>query len=177
MDLQIAGQQQEQLLGAFESGPAGDAAREAFGRAYTAMMKREWHTIGIHLGYRYEGSPLVIADGTAEPEDTVSTYEPTSRPGHRAPHVWLSDGRSTLDLFGKGFVLLQFDRGADISALREVASARSIPLYIEEIDEPNVVKAYVRLLVLVRPDGHVAWRGDRLPEDVSELIDRVRGAL
>jgi hypothetical protein len=31
-------------------------------------------------------------------------------------------------------------------------------------------------LVLVRPDGHVAWRGDRLPENAAAMVDQVRGA-
>jgi hypothetical protein len=91
-------------------GEAGDAARAAFGRAYTEMMKREWFSIGIHLGYRYEGSPVIVPDGTPEPPDEVMSCEQTARPGHRAPHGWLSPRRSTLDLFGRGFVLLNFTR-------------------------------------------------------------------
>ena len=67
----------------FEPGPAGDAARKRFGDAYTEMMKREWFTIGIHLGFVYEGSPIVVPDGTPRPPDTVSTYTQTARPGSR----------------------------------------------------------------------------------------------
>src|SRR5690606_17497450 len=48
----------------FLPGPEGDKARKIFGDAYTQMMKREWYTIGIHLGYRYEGSPIIVSDGT-----------------------------------------------------------------------------------------------------------------
>jgi 2-polyprenyl-6-methoxyphenol hydroxylase-like FAD-dependent oxidoreductase len=142
--------QQEQLQGAFEPGPAGDAARAAFGEAYTRMMKREWHTIGIHLGYRYEGSPIVVPDGTPEPADTVSTYEQTARPGHRAPHAWLAPGRSTLDLFGKGFVLLRFDRNTSVNALQDAAAQRGFPLQIEDIASPQAKGLYERKLVLVR---------------------------
>jgi hypothetical protein len=86
----------------FERGAAGDAARVEFGRTYTEVMRREWHTNGIHLGYRYEGSPVIVPDGTPEPEDSSSDYVQTARPGHRAPHVRLGAGRSTLDCFGKG---------------------------------------------------------------------------
>jgi len=168
--------QQGQLQGAFEPGPAGDAARKAFGEAYTAMMKREWHTVGIHLGYRYEGSPVVVPDGTPEPPDTVSTYEQTARPGHRAPHVWLKPGLSTLDLFGREFVLLRFDPKASVQAMQAAAAQRGVPLQLHDIGDAQAASLYERKLVLVRPDGHVAWRGDAMPHDALAVIDTVRGA-
>ncbi len=90
----------------FVDGEQGAAARTEFGKSYTELMKREWHSIGIHLGYVYEHSPVIVPDGTAAPPDQVSTYQQTARPGSRAPHVWLSRGQSTLDLFGRSFVLL-----------------------------------------------------------------------
>jgi 2-polyprenyl-6-methoxyphenol hydroxylase-like FAD-dependent oxidoreductase len=168
--------QQGQLQGAFEPGPAGDAARKAFGEAYTAMMKREWHTVGIHLGYRYEGSPVVVPDGTPEPPDTVTTYEQTARPGHRAPHVWLKPGLSTLDLFGRGFVLLRFDPEVSVEAMQAAAAQRGVPLQVNDIGDAKAASLYQRKLVLVRPDGHVAWRGDAMPQDALAVIDTVRGA-
>jgi len=161
---------------AFEHGPAGDAARKQFGDAYTEMMKREWFTIGIHLGYRYEGSPVIVPDGTAEPEDTVSTYEQTARPGHRAPHVWLAENRSTLDLFGRSFVLLRFDRSVAVTAFEDAAQLRGMPLEVVDIDHAAARTLYERKLVLVRPDGHVAWRADTQPADALRVIDTVRGA-
>jgi len=161
---------------AFEPGPAGDAARKQFGDAYTEMMKREWFTIGIHLGYRYEGSPVIVPDGTAEPEDTVSTYEQTARPGHRAPHVWLAENRSTLDLFGRSFVLLRFDRSVAVTAFEDAAQLRGMPLEVVDIDHAAARTLYERKLVLVRPDGHVAWRADTQPADALRVIDTVRGA-
>jgi 2-polyprenyl-6-methoxyphenol hydroxylase-like FAD-dependent oxidoreductase len=160
----------------FTPGPEGDAARREFGDAYTAMMKREWHTIGIHLGYRYDPSPIVVPDGTPEPEDTVQTYEQTARPGHRAPHVWLGPGRSTLDLFGQGFVLLRFASDAVTTPLEDAARARGVPLEVVDIDHDEARAAYAQPLVLVRPDGFVAWRGAALPTDSSRIVDTVRGA-
>jgi 2-polyprenyl-6-methoxyphenol hydroxylase-like FAD-dependent oxidoreductase len=156
---------------AFAPGAAGDKARAEFGRAYTEMMKREWFSIGIHLGYRYEGSPLIIPDGTPEPPDEVMDYTPTARSGHRAPHAWLQDGRSTLDLFGRGFVLLRL--GADPpNANNLIAAAQNaqLPLEIIDIADPAIVALYENKLVLVRPDGHVAWRGDALPPDPAGLL-------
>jgi hypothetical protein len=99
----------------------------------------------------------------------------SARPGSRAPHAWLGEGRSTLDLFGRGFVLLRFG-DADTAALEEAAAARKMPLAIVDLDEPEAAALYERRLVLVRPDGHVAWRGDAMPDAADVLIDRVRGA-
>ncbi len=138
-------------------------------------MRNEWFTLGIHLGYRYEASPICWPDGTPPQAYETSTYIPTTRPGARAPHVWLADGRSTLDLFGRGFVLLRLGEDAPDPAPIAKAAAVGVPLAVVEISEPAVVKAYERRLVLVRPDGHVAWRGDGLPPDPALLIDCVRG--
>ena len=104
-------------------------------------------------------------------------YVPTARPGHRAPHAFLADGRSTLDLFGGGFTLLGF--GADVAEaapLLEAAKERKVPIGFTAIAEPLVAALYERRFVLVRPDGHVAWRGDRMPAEPLGVIDVVRGA-
>ena len=87
-----------------------------------------------------------------------------ARPGARAPHAWLSDGRSILDLFGDGFTLLGFAGGlARAAPLIRAAQARGMPLRALAIDDPAVAAHYGDKLVLVRPDGHVAWRGNDAP--------------
>jgi 2-polyprenyl-6-methoxyphenol hydroxylase-like FAD-dependent oxidoreductase len=157
--------------------PEGAATREKVGREFAEMMRREWFTLGIHLGYRYEGSPICWPDGTAPPPDEARSYAPVARPGHRAPHAWLADGSSTLDLFGRGFVLLGFDAAAhDAEPLLQAARARGVPLEFVTLHEPQVAALYARKFVLVRPDGHVAWRDDRMPDQPDRLIDVVRGA-
>lgn len=109
--------------------------------------------------------------------ESVSQYVPTARPGSRAPHAWLAEGRSTLDLFGKGFVLLAFGSAAgDASPIVEAARVRGMPLKMVAIEDSAIAKLYERRLVLVRPDGHVAWRDDAPPKDPLALVDRVRGA-
>ena len=159
----------------FVAGPAGDAARRAFGAKFTETMRREWFTIGIQLGYRYEGSPICIPDGTPAPPDEPAAYIPTARPGHRAPHAWLTPTQSTLDLFGRGFVLMRFG-AIDADALVEAAARRRVPMTVCDINDAEAGKLYERRLVLVRPDGHVAWRGDAAPADAAGVIDTVCGA-
>ena len=157
--------------------PQGAATREKVGREFSETMRREWFTLGAHLGYRYESSPICWPDGSAAPPDDPRVYVPTARPGHRAPHAFLADGRSTLDLFGRGFALIGFAADAAQAApLLEAAKKRNLPLTFTAIAEPHIAALYERKFVLVRPDGHVAWRGDRMPEDALCVIDVVRGA-
>jgi len=161
----------------FQAGEAGDAARTEYGRWFTETMRHEWFTIGIHLGYRYDNSPIIVPDGTAAPPLSTSTYAQSARPGARAPHVWLPDGRSTLDLFGRGFVLLRLGRDAPRgNGINQAATAAGVPLEVIELDLAEVNELYGRRLVLVRPDGHVAWRADDEPADARALVEVVRGA-
>ncbi len=152
-----------------------EQAREAILR--TRAKEFQHDSPGIELGYRYDDSPVCVADGTPPPPSEHATYLPTTCPGARAPHVWLQDGRSTLDLFGRGFVLLALaSKIGDVSVLTTAAKKAGVPLKVVSLDEPGVRVAYERPLVLVRPDGHVAWRGNSTPADAGEIVDRVRGA-
>jgi 2-polyprenyl-6-methoxyphenol hydroxylase-like FAD-dependent oxidoreductase len=157
--------------------PEGAALRVEIGKEFSEAMRHEWFTLGIHLGFRYDDSPICWGDGTTAPPLEAMTYTPTARPGARAPHVWLKDGRSTLDLFGRGFVLLRIGTGAPAAdPLLDAAARRGVPLTQVALDEPEVASVYERKLVLVRPDGHVAWRDDQPPADPLRLIDCIRGA-
>jgi hypothetical protein len=134
-------------------------------------------TDGIALGYRYEGSAIVCPDGSEPTPDTVSLYRPTSRPGSRAPHAWIKEGQSTVDLFGAGFVLLRLGADApDGGAIERAFRERQMPIATVAIGDPDIARLYEKKLVLVRPDGHVAWRADTMHQDPLSLADRVRGA-
>jgi 2-polyprenyl-6-methoxyphenol hydroxylase-like FAD-dependent oxidoreductase len=159
----------------FEKGVAGDAARKEFGDFYTQIMKPEWFTLNIHLGYLYDQSPIICPDGTPTPNDPPMTYTPTARPGSRAPHVWLAADVSTLDMFGREYVLLKLEPSLDVSPLAEAAKRRKVPFKVVEITHRAVRDAYIDSLVLVRPDGFVCWRSNRPPDDPMGLIDIVRG--
>jgi 2-polyprenyl-6-methoxyphenol hydroxylase-like FAD-dependent oxidoreductase len=160
-----------------DKGPAGDALRKRIGAEIVRRRTRVYISDGVALGYRYDPSPVIVPDGTPAPKDSVTDYVQTSRPGSRAPHAWMDEAqrRSTIDLFGKSFVLLAFS-GAAPDGLAAAARARNMPLDVQRIDDPAIAQLYKRKLVLVRPDGHVAWRGDAPPVDAGAIIDRVRGA-
>lgn len=165
-----------------EPGSEGDAARAAVGEALGEGLKREWFSQNMHLGNRYFGSPVCVFNEkedlvqiAAENEDAVN-YRPTTRPGCRAPHAWLADGRSTLDLFGKAFVLVVCGVAIDAEPLKRAAQRRGMPLDVAELSESAVHTLYERKFVLVRPDGHVAWRADAFPDDIENLLDIVTGS-
>jgi 2-polyprenyl-6-methoxyphenol hydroxylase-like FAD-dependent oxidoreductase len=165
----------EDFSGIEEAGPEGDALRARLGAELMENVGQMFRTEGGEIGYRYEGSPICVADGTPEPADAVEQCIQNARPGARAPHAWLKDGRSTLDLYGKGFTLVRTGE-ADPEPIMRAAAAANVPLKFTALDEPEIVTLHERALVLVRPDGHVAWRGDETPADAAAMIDVVRGA-
>jgi len=97
-------------------------------------------------------------------------------PGCRTPHLWHNDGSSLYDAMGPEFTLLRFDPSIEVSALERAAREKGVPLVLLDLDNSDQATGYDGKLVLSRPDQHVAWRGDRLPGDSRQLIDRVRGA-
>jgi 2-polyprenyl-6-methoxyphenol hydroxylase-like FAD-dependent oxidoreductase len=158
--------------------PEGASARARMKEQILASQPAMVLTDGIALGYRYDPSPVVWPDGTPATLDTISAYVPTARPGSRAPHAWLSEGRSMIDLFGNGFVLLRFGPDApDSDTIKAAFDRRKVPLQVVTIANPEIARLYEQKLVLVRPDGHVAWRSDAPPEDATALADYVRGAV
>lgn len=156
-------------------GPDKHQEREDIGKRLVEQNVRAWNPVGIHLGYLYHPSPVIVDDGSTVPEDDAYGYAPTARPGARAPHLWLEDGSSILDRFGPWFTLLNFgsDEAEDVA---RAAAERSVPLRVERVSDVAAAELYERKLVLVRPDGHVAWRDDHAPADPLALIDVVRGA-
>jgi 2-polyprenyl-6-methoxyphenol hydroxylase-like FAD-dependent oxidoreductase len=158
-----------------EDTPEGHQARvELAGRLET--QKDAFASLGVQLGTRYEGSPIIWPDGTPAPEGGYDRYEPSGRPGGRAPHLWLSQKLSLFDVLGPGFTLLRLAADAPSGdALVEAARRLGIPLAVVEVELPEARGLYGSSLALIRPDQHVAWRGDRLP-DVDALLARVTGA-
>src|SRR5262249_26546164 len=130
---------------------------------------------GAQLDPSYVNSPICLVEDTTDPERARLDYRPAAGGGHRAPHVWMKDGRSTLDLLDpNGFVL--FDFGGDAAPVAAAAKSRAMPLKTVRIEDSGAAALFERKLVLVRPDGIVAWRGDAPPQDAVALIDLARGA-
>ena len=161
-----------------DDSPDGAAARAGVSAVLDRNDTASFAADGVIFGYCYHDSPVVVSDGTEAPPTSLGLYVPSTHPGARAPHIDLGGGRSTIDLFGDGFVLLRLGQDApDAAPFAEAARLRGVPMEVVELNAPTVVALYERRLVLVRPDGHVAWRGDELPEDALTVIDRVRGVL
>jgi 2-polyprenyl-6-methoxyphenol hydroxylase-like FAD-dependent oxidoreductase len=155
--------------------PKGSQQRAAL-RERVLKVNQEQHSgYGIPLGHIYSDSPICWQEPGDPPPDTVRHYVPSTRPGARAPHASLSDGRSTIDLFGRGFVLLQFGGSqAEAEAFAIAARELHIPLTISRRNESAVGELYERRMVLVRPDGIVAWRGDK-SDDPGKVLRHVSG--
>jgi hypothetical protein len=158
----------------------GAAARQLVG-AHLATMGEEFASLGVQLGARYDGSPLIAADG-APPSDDYINYTPCSVPGGRMPHCWLGPGRgygsSLFDHLGKGFTLIRLgSKRADATSLAAAAAARRVPLQVLDAPAAEARDLYGCDLALVRPDQYVAWRGDTAPADPDQLMARVTGAI
>lgn len=152
----------------------GAQLREQLGRRLHEQNLRAWRPMGIHLGYVYDTSPVVAHDHVCPTE--IEPYVPSTAPGARAPHAWLDDGRSTLDLFGRCYTLLRIGaQPPDATALVTAAAARSMPLDVHHLAGPAVAELYEKSLVLVRPDGHVAWRSNEEPRQAAAILDLVTG--
>ncbi len=153
----------------------GRSLRESVGGRLRESTRVEWESLGLQIGHRYDGSPICIPDGTPPVPDDFRIYVPTARSGSRAPHAWLADGRSILDLFGTKFVLLTFSEKPETEKLAGAFARRGIPFAVERIKDDSIAALYEMPLVLVRPDGHVAWRGTTV-DDPELIADVVRGA-
>jgi 2-polyprenyl-6-methoxyphenol hydroxylase-like FAD-dependent oxidoreductase len=152
----------------------GDAHRAELADYFSANTG-EHGSWGVEMGYRYDNSPVVIADHQEAPEFDGATYAPTTTPGARAPHVTLADGGSPLDAFRDSFTLVTFVGESGAKKLAEAASEAGVPLTVLSLEDEAARQIYERDYVLVRPDGHVAWRGDSAPDDGKALLKHVTG--
>ena len=141
---------------------------------YFAANTGEHESFGVEMGYVYT-APVIVSDGSPVPENDGSSYIPTTVPGARAPHVRLSDGRAILDAYRHKFTIVSFIGESAVQKLVDAAAAVGMPLQVLAIDDTNARSVYETDLVLVRPDGHVAWRGHSLPDDLRSLIGMVTG--
>lgn len=156
--------------------PEAAEHRRLVGEEKAAESFKAWRPFGVHFGYGYPWSFVVAAEPGSWPEFEMEKYTPSTNPGFRAPHVWLEEGKSTLDLFGPTHVLLRIGaaEGAGDS-LVDAAQSAGMPLAVHDLPVDKVGAIYDHPLVLVRPDGHIAWRGAADPKNARAVIDRIRG--
>ncbi len=159
-----------------DPGVVGEATRQEVGDLIEATKVREFKTLGIVLGSRYVNSPIVVGDGSEPPPEHFMLYTPSAHPGCLAPHLWLADGSSLYDHFGAGFTLLIADgEASQARTLADVAATRKLPLKIITPGDSRLRGRYEARMALIRPDQHVAWRGDALPANLDQLLAHVTG--
>lgn len=172
----------DDLLG---SDLTADTAEGAKSRAAAAdrlaVKESEFSSLGLVLGYHYGDSELITPAGSAPPAAHPIRYEPTASPGCLLPHAWLSDGRSLYDVLGADYTVLvapgSSDEGlgtVDLDAVSDVAAATAVPSVVRQLtpEDADVARTWEASIVLVRPDQHVAWRGDT----VENLLLALRAA-
>jgi len=168
-----------------EDSEAGEAAR-AHIIPKIRWMSRQFNSAGLHLGYRYVDSPVIVPDGSPEPPDDPAQVVPSTWPGSRAPHAWIGNdtslrGTSTLDWFGRNWVLVVAsgvaaqERAGMAAAFDAAFARRRIALSHAALPSTAHDHLFERKWVLVRPDGHVAWRGNGLAESADQITSVVTG--
>jgi hypothetical protein len=141
--------------------PEGAAARARAGAYLEAHARAEFNIPGITFGGRYDGSPVILSDGTAPPADAANLYVPTACPGGRAPHLWLAPGRSLYDAFGFEWTLLRLGATAvGGEAFAAAAAAAGLDLKPVDLASEEARDLYGADFALIRPDQIVAWRGN-----------------
>ena len=145
-------------------GPEGDSARARVGREAYDLNVGQACCGGLNFGYFYDASPIIAYDGEEAPRYNMYDFTQSTVPGCRTPHLWLRDGRSLYDALGPEYTLLRFDPALDIGDLTGAAGQRRVPLVVLDVDAEECAALYPHKLVLSRPDGHVAWRSNELPE-------------
>ncbi|HJS78708.1 MAG TPA: FAD-dependent monooxygenase [Burkholderiales bacterium] len=185
------------LLASYEAERRPIGARNVAASRYASLGRRKWRAlwrdldelvrvaemeqrksnemIGAELGYRCAGSPI-IADEPGGPEDDFRRYVPTTWPGARLPHVWLDGHVAIQDRIPEGYTLLRLGGSdADASTLGNAIKALGTPFQVLDIPDAIARDVYGVDFLLLRPDLHVAWRGNRAPLDPAGLARLVTG--
>ncbi|KAL4994332.1 hypothetical protein BDV10DRAFT_189138 [Aspergillus recurvatus] len=166
---------------------ASEAGAELRVAMHSYLHTHDGHnqSVGVEMGYRCVSSLCVPGALDAElspPEFHPRKYTPSTMPGYRAPHVYLTTGTPVSRLFGDGFTLVAFPEAEELAAsteqLREAAQKRALPLEAVELPgEAHAHEVWAAYLVLVRPDGFVSWHGDsvRSREEADRIIAQASG--
>ena len=155
--------------------PEGNAIRDNLVRVANLEQSKSNRMIGAELGYRYIGSP-VIWEEPGGPEHRYEFYQPTTWPGARLPHVWLDDGTPIQDRIPEHYVLLRLGGSqVDATPLSQAFGELGAPFCVLDIADAAPRDIYEQDLILLRPDMHVAWRGNAMHEAPDHLAAVVTG--
>jgi 2-polyprenyl-6-methoxyphenol hydroxylase-like FAD-dependent oxidoreductase len=158
--------------------PEGAATRARMAGLFDTQQRKVTEILGIEAGYRYVDSPIVWREPGDGPDPDNPSYIPTTWPGARLPHVWLSDGAALHDRLGPGYTLLRLsETHADTSSLERSFREMHAPLELLDVTCQRAREIYQYDLLLVRPDLHVVWRGNGLPPDGAEIAMVATGRL
>jgi hypothetical protein len=158
-----------------EDTPQGQAAREHAGEHLNAHVRLEFNIPGVTFGGRYDGSGIIVGDGSQPPADHPNVYTPSACPGGRPPHVWLSDGRSLFDTFHIAWTLLVLgEPTADVEIWALAARNCGVDLKVVIHPDAALLALYEAPFALIRPDHIVAWRGHE-GQAASEVLQTVLG--
>ena len=156
--------------------PEGAAARAALSEAARREQPKSNEMVGAELGYCYAGSPIVRNEEGDPPEHDFIRYRPSTWPGARLPHMWFEEGVAVQDRIGDGYTLLRLGgTQADASPLSGAFAAVGAPLAVLDLSGEALRDVYGRDLILIRPDMHVAWRGNAPPADAAALAALATG--
>lgn len=161
-----------------EDSDAGRAKRQEVGQFILEAGNLENEAWGLEWGYRYDDSPIICHETGEAPAYDWEAAAVTTWPGVRAPNVFLNDGAGEpiFDLLGRELTLLSFGE-ANCDAFADVAQDMGVPLKVVEVSDAHAAATYEKPLVLLRPDQHVAWRGEAVPmtEDIKAILRKVTG--
>jgi len=159
------------------SHPEAAGVQRAVTHVAATTQRRTHEMVGTELGYTYVGSPVIVeGDDELDLPDVPEVYLPTARPGARLPHMWLDDGVALHDQLGRQeFTLLRLADVGGVEGLRAAFDHLGVPLSVLDVPSDELAAAYGAPAVLVRPDLHVAWRGDPTRADAASVAARVSG--
>ncbi|MEE2746598.1 MAG: FAD-dependent monooxygenase, partial [Pseudomonadota bacterium] len=159
-----------------EDSKRGDIARNNL-KEELMSFKEEFASMGVVLGARYDTSPIIISDKTTPPPDDRANYVPSACPGGRAPHYWIKEKYSLYDQLEEGFNLIYFIKTDQEILSKFDATCRKlgIPFSLVEIREKGIRDLYGANYAIIRPDHHVAWRGNKIPANPGHVMKLLTG--
>lgn len=156
--------------------PEGAETRRNLAAVADVEQRKTNEMVGAELGYRYVGSPLIWPEPGEGPAHEFMHYVPSTWPGARLPHVWLDDRTPVQDRIGDGYTLLRLGgSGADASRLAASFARYGAPFAVLDIPDAAARDVYGYDLLLLRPDMHIVWRGNRAPDEPERLAALATG--